>query len=347
MQPETVGVWLLRHARIIAASLLLALGALAAASIPASAQQTIKVGTTKLSSTAPLFIAIDKGYFAAEGLSADVVIFDAAQPVSMGVTSGDLDFGVTAVSGAFYSLAAQGSQKIIAGTVRDAPGFQQYAFVVANRAYEAGLKSYKDLAGRSVAVVQVGGPIHYTLALIEEKYALDATTIRPVALQTVSNQVSAVTGGTTDAGIIPVTAVAGSIARGDMKNLGFTGDAVQWQLGALFASTKSLAERRDTVERFLRAYGKAVRDYHDAFIGPDEKRKNGPEAAELLAIVAKHLGQTVEQVEPALPYIDPQMRLDVQDVQHQLTWYKSEGMLKGDIRAEDVIDKSHVLPLSP
>src|SRR5215469_17859390 len=221
-------------ARAVAASLALLVGGALSVATPANAE-TIKVGTTKLSSTAPLYIAIDKGYFAAEGLDAQVVIFDAAQPINMGITSGALDFGVTAVNGAFYSLAAAGSQKIIAGTVRDAPGFQQYAFVVANKAYDSGLKSLKDLNGHSVAVVQVGGPIHYTLALLVEKYKLDAASIRPVPLQVVSNQVSAVTGGTTDSGISPVTAVAGALARGDMKSLGTTGDEVQWQIGALFA----------------------------------------------------------------------------------------------------------------
>ena len=114
MRTGMVVVWILPRGRNLAAILLLALTAFFVTSFSAGAQQVIKVGTTKLSSTAPLFIAMDKRYFAAEGLSADVVIFDAAQPVSMGVTSGDLDFGVTAVSGAFYSLAAQGSQKIIA-----------------------------------------------------------------------------------------------------------------------------------------------------------------------------------------------------------------------------------------
>jgi NitT/TauT family transport system substrate-binding protein len=117
------------------------------------------------------------------------------------------------------------------------------------------------------------------------------------------------------------------------------------QLGALFASTKTLTEQPDRVARFLRAYGKAVRDYHDAFIGPDEKRKNGPAAPELLAIIAQHLGQTTALVESALPYIDAKMRLDVKDIQHQLDWYKSEGMLKGEISADEVIDKGHVVPL--
>jgi NitT/TauT family transport system substrate-binding protein len=318
--------------------------AVLAAWAPAGAE-TIKVGTTKLASTAPLYIAIDKGYFAAEGLTAEVVVFDAAQPVNMGITSGDLDFGVTAVSGAFYSLAAQGSQKIIAGTVRDAPGFQQYAVVLAIRAFDAGLKSYKDFAGHSVAIVQVGGPIHYTLALLEEKYKLDPKSIRPVPLQTVSNEVSAVSGGQTDAGIIPVTAVTAAIARGDMKLLGYTGDEVQWQLGALFAGTKTISERRGTVDRFLAAYRKAVGDYHDAFIGTEETRKDGPTAPEILAIIARNLGQKPEQVEAALPYIDPQLRLDVKDIAHQLAWYKSQAMLKGEITPEMVMDKSYVTPL--
>ena len=153
------------------------------------------------------------------------------------------------------------------------------------------------------------------------------------------------TGGQTDAGIIPVTAVTAGIARGDMKLLGFTGDEVQWQLGALFTATKTISERRGTVDRFLRAYRKAVGDYHDAFIGPDEKRKNGPTAPEILALIAKDLGQRPEQVETALPYIDPQLRLDVKDVQHQLDWYKSEGMLKGEIKPEQVMDKTIVTPL--
>src|SRR5580693_6598690 len=90
----------------------------------------IKVGVGPLASVASMFIAQEKGYFAAENLEAELLSFDAAQTIVMGVTGGDLDFGVTAVNGAFYSLAAQGTIKLIAGTVIDVPGFQQYAFVI-------------------------------------------------------------------------------------------------------------------------------------------------------------------------------------------------------------------------
>src|ERR1700681_3263191 len=73
----------LQRIRAHAGAAFLALAVCGLGAAPARAE-AIKVGTTKLSSTAPLFIAIDKGYFAAEGLAAEVVILDAAQPVSMG-----------------------------------------------------------------------------------------------------------------------------------------------------------------------------------------------------------------------------------------------------------------------
>src|SRR5258707_8596711 len=86
---------------------MIALGLIIAARA-AAATDEIKIGVGKLASTAPVLIAQDMGYFAAEGLNASFVFFDAAQTITMGVTSGDLDFGVTAVSGAFYQLAGQG-----------------------------------------------------------------------------------------------------------------------------------------------------------------------------------------------------------------------------------------------
>src|SRR5579862_4878009 len=165
----------------------------------AAAADHIKVGVGPLASVASMFIAQEKGYFAAENLEAELLPFDAAQTIVTGIAGGDLDFGVTAVNGAFYSLAAQGAIKLVAGTVLDVPGFQQYAFVISNHAWDAGFKGYKDMAGHSVAIVQVGGPIHYVLELLVEKYHIDPATVKPVPLQQIPNEVSAVTGNTVDA----------------------------------------------------------------------------------------------------------------------------------------------------
>jgi NitT/TauT family transport system substrate-binding protein len=309
----------------------------------AHALDQIKVGVGPLSSTAPVLIAEDKGYFKAENLDGQFLFFDAAQTMTMGVSSGDLDFAVTAVSGAFYSLAASGSIKLIAGTVVDAPGFQQYAFVISNKAYDAGFKSLKDMSGHSVAIVQVGGPIHYVLALLEEKYKIDPARVKPLPLQQIPNEVSAVAGNTADGGILPATAATPAVQRGDMKLFGYTGDEVTWQAGGAFASTKTIKEKPELVERFLRAFRKGLADYHAAYTGAGEKRQNGPTAPEISAIIAKYLKQTPQQIEASIPYLDPKGALDIKDIDHQLDWFRAQGMLKSNIKAADVIEQKYLI----
>src|SRR5882724_2133508 len=52
-----------------------------------------KIGVLRLSSSAPVFIAQDKGYFREAGLDIELKFFDAAQPIAVATTSGDVDFG--------------------------------------------------------------------------------------------------------------------------------------------------------------------------------------------------------------------------------------------------------------
>lgn len=71
---------------------------LALASIAAArADETkLRIGVLRLSSSAPVFIALDKGYFRDAGLDVELKFFDAAQPIAVATATGDVDVGVTA-----------------------------------------------------------------------------------------------------------------------------------------------------------------------------------------------------------------------------------------------------------
>jgi NitT/TauT family transport system substrate-binding protein len=307
--------------------------------------EAIKIGSTKIASGGPIYLSIERGYFAAEGLEAQLVFFPASLPVAVAVVSGDIDFGSAGLTAALYSMGGQGALRIVAANSRDMPGFPQYAFVVSQRAYEGGLKSYKDLGGHSVALGEVGAPAHYTLSLVAAKYGIDLKTIRVLPMQAIANVISAVSGSQADTGLTPASAVAPAIQRGDVKFLGFPGDEVPSQGGATIITTKTADERHDTVERYLRAFRKGARDYYDAFVGPDGKPHKGPTAPEVLSIIAKYTGQSPEQIESALPYIDREARLDVKDVLNQIAWYKSQNMLKTTPDGAVLIDKRYAVAL--
>ena len=125
-------------ARLILAGLLaLALAPGARADDPLKA----KVGVLRLSSSAPVFIAQEKGYFREAGLDIELKFFDAAQPIAVAVTSGDIDFGVTAFTAGLYNLAGKGTLKVIGGMSREKAGYPLIGYFASNNAWAAGLST--------------------------------------------------------------------------------------------------------------------------------------------------------------------------------------------------------------
>ena len=317
-----------------------------AAPAPAQADEAIKIGVVKTLAVGPIFVAQERGYFAREGLAAEIVFVDSAEPIAVAAASGAIDFGVTGLSAGFYSLAGQGVLRIIAAGNREMPGFKNAGYIVSNRAYDGGLTALDKLAGHSVAVTQVGGMLHYDLGLAIEHYGLDAKTIRVLAVQSNTNMSTTIAGGQADMGVFPVTPAMVLLGRGDAKLLGWVGDLVPYgQANGAFTATRIADARGDTVARFLRAYKAGAHDYHDAFAAPDEARKDGKEAPEILAILHKYTGQAPEQIAQAIPWVDGAARLDVADIVHQLEWFHTQGLLKGDVDAAQVIDARYVVAL--
>lgn len=312
---------------------------------PASAADPIKLAVIKTSPFGPFFIAQEKGYFAREGLAAQFVFFEAPTTMAPAVVAGDADIATVNANGGFLGLAAQGAVRIIAGALEEAPGFHDFVVVASNGAYAGGVKSFADLTGHTAAVGTLASPQAYSLELIEQKYRIDQASVRLVQMNSLPNVVSAVIGGQTDIAVNPTTTLAAALAQDKVKLLGYVGDEVQWQTGVVFTRAKLADGETDFINRFLRAYRSGTRDYHDAFTGPGGQRRDGPEAANDLAIMSKYLGQPPEQIAATIGYFDADARLDEKDILKQVNWYKSQGLVKADVDGEKMIDKRYVVSL--
>jgi NitT/TauT family transport system substrate-binding protein len=318
-----------------------------AATAAARAEEPMKarIGVLRLSSSAPVFIAQDKGYFREAGLDIELKFFDAAQPIAVATTSGDVDFGITAFTAGLYNLAGKGTLKVIGGMSREKAGYPLIGYFASNNAYATGLKTPKDLAGKRIAVTQVGSSFHYSLGLLADKYGFKLSEIKIVPLQSLSNAAAALKGETVDAALLPVSTARKLMDDGGAKFLGWVGDETPWQLGAVFASPKTLTNKA-LVTKLLAVLGRADREYHDVILASvkDGNAAINEKTKPLLEIIAKYTNLPLEQVVGNCAYIDPDGKLDVKNVDNQIKWLQDQGFVDKGFGADAIIDKDFVKP---
>ncbi len=325
-----------------------ALGAAASAEplqlAQAPAPTRVSIGVLRLSSSGPIFIADARGYFRAEGLEPELKFFTAAQQVPVAVTSGDAEFGVTGLTAGFFNLAGRGALRIIASQSREEPGYQLVAYMVTNQAYANGLTSLRDLPGRRIGITTVGSTFHYSLGLLARKYNFDLARVTMVPLQQLPNMAAAFKGGQVDAILSPVTLARQLEAENAGRIIGWVGDETPWQLGALFTSPRMIEQRRPVVEAFVRAYLRGAADYNRAFNQRDAagREVQGEGYREMIEILARVLQQPADRVAEGLPFVDPQGRLNVQDIHDQVAFWQATGQASRDVDARAIIDLSFV-----
>jgi NitT/TauT family transport system substrate-binding protein len=258
-------------------------------------------------------------------------------------TSGDIDFGITAFTAGLYNLAGKGTLKVIGGMSREKAGYPLIGYFASNNAYAAGLKTPKDLAGKRIAVTQVGSSFHYSLGLLADKYGFKLADVKVLPLQSLSNAAAALKGETVDAALLPISTARALVDSGGAKFLGWVGDETPWQLGAVFASPKTLTNTA-LVTKLLAVLVRADREYHDVILASvkDGKADINDKTKPLLEIIAKYTNLPVEQVVGNCAYIDPDGKLDVKNVDNQIAWLQEQGFVDKGFAADAIIAKEYV-----
>jgi NitT/TauT family transport system substrate-binding protein len=163
------------------------------------------------------------------------------------------------------------------------------------------------------------------------------------SLEAMARQVAA---GEADATILPAQYARELLTANQGKLVGWLSEIDEPQLGALFASGKTIGARRDVIEKFLRAYRKGASEYTAALMRNDRYSKrildarSNAAAAAIARYVYPSRGDGAALVEAGVYYMDPQARLDAADVERQVEWYKSQNLIDSSVVARNVVDLS-------
>ena len=305
---------------------------------PTSAQDRPRVGILKLTSSAPIFVGVEKGFFKEFGVEPELVYFQAAAPIATALAAGQLDVAATGLTAATYNIVLGGETLwIVADKGREWPDHRLTAIVVHKDLHDAGVRSVADLRGKRIAVTQLGSTFHYQIGNILEKEGMSLKDVSIVPLQAMPAALEALKGKQVDAVILPQPFPGRAEADGFGRIIAWGGDLFPWQIATVFYSRKFAADRPRALN-FMKGYVKSSRHYHDAVLSG----RAGAAYDEVVAVTARYTGAPVPVIKLGFPYQDRSARLWVEDIGRQITWWQRHGFIKSTIPLKDIVDTSFV-----
>jgi NitT/TauT family transport system substrate-binding protein len=321
--------------RLVVAAMLAVL-VLAAGDDSGAQSSTVKLGVLKLTSSAVLFLGVEKGYFKEFGVEPELVYFQAAQPIAVALASGDIDVGATGLTAGLYNIVAGGVRFwIVADKGREWPGHTLTSLLVRKDLHDAGVRTLRDLRGKKIGVTQIGSTFHYNLGNFLEKDGMALTDVEVVPLQALPALADALAARRVDAVLTAEPFVSRIEAAGTGVTIQRTGETFPWQIAAIFYSERFARDRARAVA-FMKGYVKAARHYHDAVL----KQRGGPAHDEVVAVTARYTGAAPDLIRKGFPYQDRDGRLMPGDVGRQIAWWHRHNLVKAPIAEKDILDES-------
>lgn len=314
------------------------------ASLPSYADDTkINVGALRFTSHAATFVAFERGYFKDEGLDVEFKFFQAAQPMAVGVASKDIDYAVTAISGGLISLAEKGAIKVIGGALMEEAGVEGQKIIVSNKAFDAGITTPEKLDGKSFAITQAGSSFHYVGAKMAEKEGIELT-YKP--MQKVGTIIGALKSGQIDGWSIVPHIAKPLDAAGAVHIIGNVADYIpNYQVTTVFTSADHAANKPEITKAFLRAFSRGAADFNEALV---DKTAGEAASEDMIKLIHKYVyaDRPYEKAAPSIRNgamrISANAALNMESVQDQLAWFKSEKLIKDSITIDTLVDASYL-----
>lgn len=258
---------------------------------------------------APVYVAVERGYFAQEGIELEFDYGFETDGVQL-VAAGELPFAV-----------ASGDQVVLARAqglpvVYIAEWWQRFPVAIASLA-ETGIESPSDLAGRTVGVPELFGASYIGWQALLNAAGLDPS---EVELQTIGySQVPSLSEGRVEAAVVYANNEPVVLAQEGMSvNVIAVADYADIVANGLIASEKVIAERPELVRGFVRAF---LHGIADTLADPDAAFEISTRYVEGLADNAT-LGRAV--LEATLPY----WQADRLGYSEAATWEQSQQVMR-------------------
>jgi NitT/TauT family transport system substrate-binding protein len=308
----------------------------------AQAPVVVNVGAASTTSDAPIYIADKKGYFREEGLEAKVTNFRSAADMVAPLGIGQLDAGAGSASAGLYNAMLQGIKiKIVADKASSSPGYGATKILVRKDHVDSGrFKELKDFKGMKFAMNAPGVSNTATLNTILKSAGLKYSDVETVNMP-FPDHVAALGNKGVDASASVEPGPTIAIKNGFAVLVKADDEIIPNHQIAVLLYSENFGRKPEVARKFMRAYLKGVRFYNGAL---KDGRMIGPNADEVIAILAESTPIKDPAVYKAITPtgMNPDGKVNVQSLADDLAFYKEQGLITGDIKADQVVDHSFV-----
>jgi NitT/TauT family transport system substrate-binding protein len=317
---------MLKYIRSSVAKLFVSSLALTALMMPigAPAQESIVVGYDGHAGfQGPVWGAKDLGLFDKNGLSGELVLIPGSARGMAALLSGSTAFMQGSATAPLSAYLRGGDVVVVAGALNKFP-----FSVVARKE----LRKPADLVGKKIGIVNFGGSNDLAVGLALKEWSIPRNVVTILASGGAPERLAALMAGNLDATVLspPETVAAARAGLNVLANLG--------DLSASFPQTlimvrrSFLAAKRDTVKRFLRAYGESIHAFKT-----DKERG--------IKVYANRLKQRDRTIlEETIAFYAPKFsfppRVDRGGVQNALDLVRQGVEVKGEVNLEKFVDES-------
>jgi NitT/TauT family transport system substrate-binding protein len=236
--------------------------AVAAAGLPllnahSWAQAKGKLGYMKIVDTAPMFVAMERGFFKAAGLELETVPMAGGAVIVQGVTSGDLQIGWTNVISLYQAHVEGFDFKLIAGGATNVKGANDtHALLVAKG---SPVRNAKDLESKTVAVNTLNNIVHLMAMAWLDKNGAGSAKVRFVEVPFPQME-AALVAGKIDAASVHEPFASAAVAKGVARVLAnpWSDVLARFLIASWFASDKWLQKNKQTAQAFISAINRGV-----------------------------------------------------------------------------------------
>ena len=302
--------------------------------------ETVKVGVNKVISDVVFYIAQERGFFAEQKLTVELIPFDSGPRMIAPLAAGQIDIGAGASSAGLFNAVARGiGVKIVADKGSTAMTYDYMPLIVRKDLVDSGkVKTFADLKGLKLAAA---GPGSATNAKLNVALTQGGLTYKDSDNVNMSypQQVLALTSKAIDGAITTEPSTSQAIASGAAVRLSADVLYPGQQVAVLLYGNDLLTRRRDVGQRFMNAYVRAARVYNDA---TRNGLFNGAGSKDVIDLIMKTTGLTNRQMfDTMVPNgISPDAGVNIKSLTDDLKFFVDQGQIEKSVAVSDVIDMS-------